>query len=80
MEKRLNGGLESFKRIVASIVVILIAGWIGWVSVCSIASDRRLSVVESAITYISADITEMKGLVKDIRNDQIRRSSTEKRR
>jgi hypothetical protein len=77
MENEDSGDFRNFKRAVGSVLIIVIAGWLGWVSVCAIAYDKRISVVESVVTYIKEDISEMKALVKDIRSDQVRRERKE---
>jgi hypothetical protein len=72
-----NGDISNFKRIGGTILVLIITGWLGWVSVCSIAYEKRISVVESVVSFIKEDIVEVKLLVKEIRNDQLRRERRE---
>jgi hypothetical protein len=64
-------------KFIVGVLMVCITGWIGWVSICAVAYDKRISVTESVITYIQSDIKEVKELVKDIRNDQVRRERRE---
>jgi hypothetical protein len=70
-------GDTNFKRVTCSVVIAVLIGWLGWVSLGAIAADKRITVVESVVTFIQADITEMKGLVREIRQDQLRRERRE---
>jgi hypothetical protein len=65
-------------KFVIGVLTVFITGWIGWVSLCAVAYDKRISVTESVIVYIQSDIKEVKELVKDIRNDQMRQERREK--
>ncbi len=69
--KKQNGGFESFKRIVAAISIVLIAGWVGWISVCATSNKERISVIENGLSYIRYELMETKSILKDIRQDQI---------
>ena len=69
-----------FKQIVCGVVIVLIAGWIGYVSLKGSTLDAvasglntRVSVLESVTTAIKCDISEIKGMVKEVRDDQMRR-------
>jgi hypothetical protein len=73
MPDQKSNSVDSFKRAVCSIVAAVLIGWLGWVSFGAISVDKRVTVVESTVAYIREDITEMKVLVKEIRQDQLRR-------
>jgi hypothetical protein len=70
-------GDTSFKKITCAVASAILLGWLSWVSFGAIASDRRIAIVEYGVTFIQADIAEMKGIVKDIRQDQLRRERKE---
>jgi hypothetical protein len=72
-----NGEINSFKRVLSGVIIVLITGWLGWVSICAVAADRRIAVVESTMTFIQGDIKEVKDLVREIRQDQVRREQKE---
>jgi hypothetical protein len=72
-----NGDIKYLKWVVGSISVVLIAGWLCWISIGAIAADKRISVTESVVSYIQTDIKEVKELVKEIRQDQVRRERVE---
>ncbi|MFA6290132.1 MAG: hypothetical protein WC637_00045 [Victivallales bacterium] len=78
---------NNFKRVLMGVVVLIVVGWLGWVSLCAVAADREVAVLKSTITYIKQDVQELKtdtksvfGLVTAIRDDQIRRERRENRR
>ena len=75
--RRKEDGRSHAMKFVITILTVFITGWIGWVSLCAVAYDKRISVTESVIVYIQSDIKEVKELVKDIRNDQMRRERRE---
>jgi hypothetical protein len=69
-----------FKQVVCGIVVILIAGWITYVSVKGTSLDAmiagintRVTVLETVASTIKDDILEIKVLIKEIRRDQMKR-------
>ena len=64
-------------RFAVAVLLFAVTGWIGWISIGAVSYDKRISVVESVVTYIQADIKEVKELVKEIRNDQLRRERKE---
>ena len=66
-----------FKQIVAGIVVILVAGWITYVSIKGTSLDAmmagintRVSVMETVASTIKDDIVEIKVMMKEIRDGQ----------
>ncbi len=66
-----------FKQVMAGILVILIAGWITYVSVKGTSLDAmiagihtRVSVLEMVATTIKEDIAEIKTVMKEIRDSQ----------
>ena len=73
-----EAGWDGFKRVLFSIMIILVAGWITWVSFSASGNKERISVVEASISYVRSDISEMKALVKEIRQDQVRRERGER--
>ena len=68
---------KSIMKFMVAVLLFVVTGWLGWVSICAVSYDKRISVVESVVTYIQADIKEVKDLVKEIRNDQLRRERRE---
>jgi hypothetical protein len=79
-----NGEINSFKRVLSGVIIVLITGWLGWISICAIAADREVAVIKSTIIYIQNDVKESKTdiksifeLVTDIRQDQVRREQKE---
>ena len=85
MTDGLNSG--TLRHIVSGIIIILIAGWIGYISVKGITIDAmvagintRVSVLETVASTIKDDIVEIKGLMRDVRENQLRLERKEKRR
>ena len=75
---------STFKQIVSGVLIIVIAGWITYVTLKGQTLDAviagintRVSVLEVVASTIKDDITEIKLLVKELRNDQIRRARRE---
>jgi len=71
---------NGFKKIACGVMIILIAGWVTYVSVKGVSLDAvvagintRVSVLEQVATTIKEDILEIKLLMRDIRGDQLRR-------
>lgn len=71
---------NGFKKIAVGVMVVLIAGWVTYVSVKGVSLDAvvagintRVSVLEQVASTIKEDIQEIKILMRDVRNDQIRR-------
>jgi hypothetical protein len=75
--RRKDDGRSQAMKFIVGILTVFITGWIGWVSLCAVAYDKRISVTESVVQYIQSDIKEVKELVRDIRNDQVRRERRE---
>ena len=82
----MNGILKdsTFKQIACGNLTIVIAGWITYVTLKGQTLDAviagintRVSVLEVVASTIKDDITEIKLLVKELRNDQIRRARRE---
>ncbi len=70
---------DLFKQVVCGVVVILIAGWIGYVSLKGTTLDAmvagintRVTVLESVTSAIKDDILEIKMLIREVREDQKR--------
>lgn len=70
----------TFKQIVCGITIILIAGWIAYVSIKGITIDAmvagintRVTVLETVASTIKDDVLEIKMLMKEVRADQQRR-------
>ena len=71
---------NGFKKIACGVMIVLIAGWVTYVSVKGVSLDAvvagintRVSVLEQVASTIKEDIVEMKVMLRDIRGDQIRR-------
>ena len=69
-----------FKQIAVGVIIILIAGWVTYVSAKGVSMDAivagiqtRVAVLESVALTIKEDIAEIKVTMKEIRNDQKRR-------
>lgn len=67
------------KTVIAGVVVVIVAAWLSWVSVCSVSVDKRVTVLESVIIYIQNDMKEIKDILKEVRDDQKRRQGMEQR-
>ena len=66
-----------FKQIAVGVIIILIAGWVTYVSAKGISMDAiaagiqtRVAVLENVALTIKEDIAEIKATMKEIRNDQ----------
>jgi len=53
-------------------VFALIVAAISYLFIIYTGMEKRVTVVETSIPYISQNLTEMKSLVQDIRREQIR--------
>lgn len=69
----------TFSQVICGILIILIAGWICYVSFKGITLDgaiaginTRVTVLETVASTIKDDIMEIKGMLKEIREDQKR--------
>jgi len=76
-----NEDSKLFKQIICGILVILIAGWITYVSAKGVSLDAlvagintRVTVLETVASTIKDDIIEIKVLMKEIRYEQMRRN------
>jgi hypothetical protein len=76
-----NEDSKLFKQIVCGILIVLVAGWITYVSAKGVSLDAvvagintRVTVLETVASTIKDDITEIKVLMKEIRHDQMRRN------
>lgn len=83
MADETNG--KMFKQIICGVMIVLVAGWITYVSMKGISLDAmvaglhtRVTVLELVATTIKDDITEIKLLMKEVRSDQMRRERKEK--
>ncbi len=75
-----------FKQIVCGILIVLIAGWITYVSAKGATLDAliagintRVTVLETVASTIKDDIVEIKTLIKEVREDQRRREFKERK-
>ena len=66
-----------FKQIAVGVIIILIAGWVTYVSAKGVSMDAivagiqtRVAVLENVALTIKEDIAEIKATMKEIRNDQ----------
>ena len=69
-----------FKQVICGTLIVLVTGWITYVSAKGIGLDTlisgintRVTVLETVAATIKNDILEMKGMLRDIRNDQMRK-------
>ena len=69
-----------FKQVVCGILIVLIAGWITYVSAKGVTLDAmvagmntRVTVLETVASTIKDDIIEVKIMLRDIRNEQMRK-------
>ena len=58
-------------------MVLLVVAALGFLYISSTAMESRITRNETSITYIISSITEVKDLVKEIRQDQISRHKRE---
>lgn len=61
-------------------VISVIAVILGYFFVSGMGMESRVTKCETSISYIVSSIEEIKGLVRDVRQDQIRRSQMENKR
>ena len=59
-------------------VISIIAVILGYFFITGMGMESRVTKCETSISYIMSSLEEMKGLIKEIRQDQIRRERTEK--
>ena len=69
----------SIMRVSFWAIITLIIGVIGYLYICHAALDSRVVRVETTLPYMVESVKEIKSLVVDIRDDQIRRAKTEER-
>ena len=69
-----------FKQIAVGVIIILIAGWVTYVSAKGVNMDAivagiqtRVAVLENVALTIKEDIAEIKVTMKEIREDQKKR-------
>lgn len=81
-ENKING---TFKQIMGGILIILVAGWIGYISIRGITLQEvvagihtRVSVLEAVAKTIKEDMIEIKTLIRQVRDDQLRREKKER--
>lgn len=58
-------------------MVLLVVAALGFLYISSTAMESRITRNETSITYIVSSMTEVKDLVKEIRQDQVRRYKRE---
>jgi hypothetical protein len=82
MKERLEMDLKMIKQILCGIFVVLIAGWVTYVSAKGISIDTmvagintRVTVLETVALNIKEDIIEIKMLMREVRQDQKRRET-----
>jgi hypothetical protein len=73
----MNGNSKMFKQVVCGVLIILIAGWVTYVSVKGVSIDAlvagintRVTVLETVASTIKDDVVEIKMLIKEVRDDQ----------
>jgi len=59
-------------------VIGLFAAILAYFFVSGMGMESRVTKCETSISYIVSSLEEMKGMIKEIRQDQIRRERTEK--
>ena len=74
-----NSEKSMVKQIIAGIIIVLVGGWITYVTFKGVSLDAmisginaRVAVLESVTSTIKDDIMEIKGMLKEIRDDQKR--------
>lgn len=89
---RRNGTLKTLVTVAVSVITIVIAGWIGWMSQKTVDHDGRICVMENAhavmkedvrvakatIMKSALDLAGIQALLHDIRQDQVRRQKKER--
>ena len=70
-----NGSM--FKQIVCGVVIVLVAGWIGYISLKGTTLDAiaaglntRVTVLETITSTIKEDISDIKTMIKEVRDDR----------
>ena len=58
-------------------VLIVISSVLGFFFIATLNHEGRLTKVETTFTYITSGLDEVKSLVKEVREDQIRRYQKE---
>jgi hypothetical protein len=65
------------KEILIGVAILIIGVWLSWISTSSVSVDKRVTVIESAISWVRTDMQEMKQIMKEVRGDQVRRQGKE---
>lgn len=60
-------------------IIVAVLAVLGFFFVSGVTMEGRVTKCETSISYIVNGMDEMKGLMKEIRNDQIRRQQRENR-
>jgi hypothetical protein len=60
-------------------IIIVITGILGFFFATGLSMESRVTKCETTISYIVGGMEEIKGLIKEVRQDQIRREKRENR-
>ena len=58
-------------------VLLVVFGIFGWLAICAMNHESRITRVEVQYLHMVQDLADIKVIVSDIRNDQVRRSQKE---
>lgn len=58
-------------------IIVVVALILGFFFASGLSMENRVTKCETTISYIVTGMDEIKGLIKDVRNDQIRRERRE---
>ena len=73
----MNSGLKWLYTILGGVFVVLITGWLLTTSAEVKATSTHVAVLQTQFAHVTCDVQEIKDLVKEIRNDQVRRERRE---
>ena len=76
-EKECPPGLKAIYKFLFTIIAAILVTFIAWSSQCLIDHGTRLSVIETKFGHIQENLLEMKDMIKEIRQEQIRRYKKE---
>lgn len=75
----MNGNVKWLFGIIAGVLIVVVAGWLLTTSAKLEANCTDVAVLKSQFAQVKDDISEVKGLVTEIRRDQIRRELRERK-
>ena len=73
----MNIGLKWLYTILGGVFVVLITGWLLTTSAEVKSTSTNVAVLQTQFAQVKCDMQEIKDLVKEIRNDQVRRERRE---